>query len=198
MYARVTNGNTKLGKQIANINLPMGVTCRPDAPCFKDCYARRGHFRFQGPTKCMQENLDAYTNNAKKYFDSIAEQTALSKYVRWHSSGDIVDRQYLEGMCRVARKNKETHYLCFTKKYELVNDFLRDNKRIPKNLRIVFSAWSDWLPENPYNLPVAYVSGKKFNNDIIPADAIPCIGKCYECQSCWQLRKGQSVCFHKH
>ena len=61
-----------------------------------------------------------------------------------------------------------------------------------------FEHWREWMPDNPYNFPVAYVSGKKFNNDIIPADAIPCTGKCYECQSCWQLRKGQSVCFHKH
>ena len=37
MYARVTNGNTKLGKKIANINMPMGITCRPDDTCFKDC-----------------------------------------------------------------------------------------------------------------------------------------------------------------
>lgn len=198
MYAKVTNGNTKLGRAISNINLPAVITCRKGAPCFKGCYALKGHFMYQNVKNCMQKNLDAYLANHKKYFDSIAEQTALSKYVRWHSSGDIVDADYFEGMCKVARKNKETHYLCFTKKYEIVNDFLRNGKRIPKNLSIVFSAWSDWVPENPYNLPMTWVYGKDFNNDMIPTDAIPCAGKCYECQACWSLRKGQNVFFKKH
>lgn len=42
-FVTVSNANSKLGAQIYSINLPVGITCRPDAPCFKDCYARRGH-----------------------------------------------------------------------------------------------------------------------------------------------------------
>lgn len=197
-YVNVTNGNTKLGKAISNINLPVGLTCRSDAPCYKYCYARRGNWRYDQVIASLQKNLDAYLNDSKKYFDSISRQTALNRYVRWHSSGDIVDEQYLAGMCLVARRNKETHYLCFTKKYEIVNSFLAKGKRIPKNLTIVLSAWSDWVPDNPYHLPVAYVYGRTFNNDAIPADAIPCAGKCYECQACWHLRKCQSVYFKRH
>ena len=197
-YVNVTNGNTKLGKQILSINLPVGLTCRADAPCYQFCYARRGNFAYKHVILSLQKNLDAYLNNPKKYFDCISEQTRLSRYVRWHSSGDIVDEKYLAGMCLVARRNKDVHYLCFTKKYEIVNEFLNKGKRIPKNLTIVLSAWSDWLPENPYNLPVSYVYWKNFNNDAIPADALPCAGKCYECQACWHLHKGQAVFFKKH
>jgi hypothetical protein len=101
-------------------------------------------------------------------------------------------------MCEAARKNQDTHYLCFTKKYEIVNDHLARGTRIPKNLSVVLSAWSDWIPENPYNLPVTYVYGKDFNNDLIPKDSIPCVGHCDKCQSCWTLKKGQSVWFKKH
>ena len=146
----------------------------------------------------LQGNLDAYNNDPKLYVESIASQTVLSRFVRWHSSGDIVDAQYFEGMCKVATKNKETHYLCFTKKFEIVNDYLASCKRIPKNLSVVFSAWSDWVPENPYSLPVTYVYGKGFNNELIPKDSIPCTGSCERCQACWQLKKGQSVYFKKH
>ena len=109
-----------------------------------------------------------------------------------------LDMQYFEGMCKVARKNKDTHYLCFTKKYEIINEFLSKGKRIPKNLSIVFSAWSNWIPENPYDLPMTYVYGKEFNNELIPKDAIPCGGKCENCQACWALKKGQHVYFLKH
>lgn len=198
-YANVSNTNTKLGASILSINLPAGITCRADAPCRKSgCYAMKGHWLYQNVKNSLQENLDAYVNNPSLYFDSIASQTALARFVRWHSSGDIVDAKYFEGMCKVARKNKATHYLCFTKKFEIINDFLASGKKIPKNLSVVFSAWSDWIPDNPYNLPTAYVYGKNFNNDMIPKDSIPCVGRCESCQACWTLKKMMSVYFCKH
>ena len=197
-YAKVSNTNSKLGGQIYSINLPPVVTCRSDAPCFKGCYACKGNWLFPNVKNSLQQNLEAYKNNHTLFFESVAAQTALVRFCRWHSSGDIVDMQYFEGMCKVARKNKDTHYLCFTKKYEIINEFLSKGKRIPKNLSIVFSAWSDWVPENPYDLPMTYVYGKEFNNELIPKDAIPCGGKCETCQACWTLKKGQHVYFLKH
>lgn len=184
-YANVSNTNSKLGAQILSINMPAGITCRPDAPCYKGCYAKHGHWLYNNVQKSLQENLEHYKENPKLFFDSVAAQTALSRFVRWHSSGDIVSPEYFEGMCRVARKNKETHYLCFTKKYEIVNSYLDSGKKIPKNLTIVLSAWSGWLPENPYHLPTTYVYGKDFRNELIPQDSIPCTGSCEKCQACW-------------
>ena len=197
-YVKVSNTNSKLGGQIYSINLPAVVTCRPDAPCFKGCYARKGNWTFTNVKNSLESNLEAYKSNPDLFFESVAIQTALVRFCRWHSSGDIVDMQYFEGMCKVARKNKETHYLCFTKKYEIINEFLSKGKRIPKNLSIVFSAWDNWIPENPYDLPMTYVYGKEFNNKLIPKDAIPCGGKCETCQACWTLKKGQHVYFLKH
>lgn len=198
-YANVSNTNTKLGGQIFSINMPAGVTCRADAPCAKSgCYAKKGNWLFPNVQKSLHENLEHYKSNPKLFFESIAVQTALVKYCRWHSSGDVVDSQYFEGMCRVARKNKDTHYLCFTKKYEIINEFLANGKKIPKNLSVVLSAWSDWIPDNPFNLPTTYVYGKDFKNELIPQDSIPCGGKCETCQACWTLKKGQSVYFKKH
>ena len=124
-YANVSNTNSKLGAAILSINLPAGITCRADAPCKKSgCYAMKGNWLFPNVRNSLQENLDAYLNNPKLYFESIATQTALARFVRWHSSGDIVNDKYFEGMCKVARKNKEVHYLCFTKKYEIINNYL--------------------------------------------------------------------------
>lgn len=197
-YVKVSNTNSKLGGQIYSINLPPVVTCRADAPCFKGCYARKGNWLYSNVKNSLNNNLDAYKSNPDLFFESVAAQTALVRFCRWHSSGDIVDMQYFKGMCKVARKNKETHYLCFTKKYEIINEFLSKGKRIPKNLSIVFSAWDNWIPENPYNLPMTYVYGKEFNNELIPKDAIPCGGKCENCQACWTLKKGQHVYFLKH
>ena len=104
-------------------------------------------------------------------------------------------------MVRVALEVPGTRYLCFTKKYELVNDFLAAGNSIPDNLTIVLSAWGDWKPDNPYNLPMAYVKLKKQESDI-PADAKECPSFCGKCaatkNSCWNLKCGESVCFKQH
>lgn len=206
---------TKLGSSIPSINLPPIVTCRANAPCAKctndggGCYAMRGHWMYKNTRTTLWNNLYAYRQNPKLFFDSITIQTALFKFVRWFSSGDIVDAEFFKGMIRVARKNKEVKYLCFTKKYEIVNEYLDAGGRIPSNLRIVFSTWGDFIPENPHNLPMTYVKmnlrGNKAQkeeimklNSKVPETAIPCVGKCYMCQACWSLKKGQGVVFKKH
>lgn len=190
---------SKLGSQIPAINLPPLVTCRPDAPCRKDgCYALRGHWIFKAVKDCLKKNLNAYYENPKLFFDCIISGTALSLYCRWFASGDIVDSQFFLGMCRVARINKHTQYLCFTKKFEIVNDYLASGKRIPSNLHVVFSTWGDFMPENPYNLPMTFIQAKNLDCSNIPESAIPCSGHCESCQSCWSLKKKQAVVFKKH
>ena len=197
-FVSIGNRNTKLGMSIPNINLPACTTCRPDAPCFKECYARKGNFTFANVKKALEGNYSAFCSNPTLYFDEIRVRTNLNRYVRWHSSGDIPNSKYLEGMCRVARKNKGTNYLCFTKKFELVNDYISSGHRIPKNLSIVFSNWKNWQCENPYNLPTAWVEFPKEENTEIPETAVKCSGKCAECQYCWHMKNGQSVYFPKH
>ena len=190
---------SKLGPSIPAVNLPPIVTCRKNAPCVKGCYALRGNFNYKNVKKSLHKNFNAYKENPKLYFDMIAQSFMLFKFARFHGSGDIVDKEYLAGMCRVARKCRWTEILRFTKKFELVNEYVSEGHRIPKNLHIVFSCWQDFIPENPYNFPTTHVRFKEEElNKNIPYDAIPCSGKCDTCLGCWQLKKGQSVVFKKH
>ena len=56
-----------------------------------------------------------------------------------------------------------TRFLIFTKKYKLVNDYLRAGGVIPENMTVVLSAWgAGWPVPNPFNLPEAHVL---FNNE---------------------------------
>ena len=90
----------------------------------------------------------------------------------------------------------------FTKKFMLVNMFMEFNPdAIPSNLHIVFSAWDkDFKVDNPFNFPVTYVNFVKHpeRNADIPKFAIPCVGDCKSCKSCWSLTNGQSVVFNFH
>lgn len=203
---QISTAVSKLGASIPCVNLPPIITCRPDAPCAKcakeggGCYALRGHFSFPKVKERLQENLKAYRENPKLYFETIAQTFSLYKYARFHSSGDIVDENYLKGMCWLARKCKTTEILCFTKKFELINNYVANGHKIPKNLHIVFSAWRNFVPENPYKFPVSYVyfPKDKESNKLIPENAWPCAGSCEKCLACFNLPKGSSVYFKKH
>lgn len=197
----ISTKNSKLGQMIPTINLPAITTCRANAPCRKGCYACKGRFRFSTVQKSLEKNYNIYKNNPQNYFNQIQVYlTALPyKYFRYHSSGDIVDTQYLLGMIETANKCKKTKFLCFTKKFEIVNEYLANGGIIPKNLNIVFSAWGIFIPDNPYNLPMTYVNFSKNGLDkTIPNKAKQCNGQCATCQMCWKLKRGQSVYFNFH
>lgn len=201
---KISLKNSKLGGAIPSINLPPLQTCRENAPCAKLCYARKGNWTYNNVKKSHLDNLEHFNTNPANFFDEIIKTLnngdIIYRFFRWHSSGDIPNLTYLMGMVKVARECPQTKFLAFTKKFELVNMYLSIYVELPSNLKIVYSAWNkNFEVPNPYNLPVTYVMFKnEEDNPQIPEFAIPCIGKCYECKSCWSLQKGQSVVFKQH
>ena len=197
----VTFVNKKLGGQIGQLNMPYALSCRPDAPCYKECYCTHGNIAFSSVRQSHIAKYELYKANPKGFFNKIdAELQMLNcKYFRFHASGDIVDAEYLNLMCWLARRHKETHFLCFTKKYELVNEYLNSHRK-PSNLILVLSSWGDWIPENPHNLPTSWVGWGDERDQNIPLFAYECPGSCADCPGthCWHMRKGDSVIFHKH
>ena len=199
----VSSGISKLGPSIPSINLPPGLTCDPTAGCFEKCYARKGRFAFSHNKELLRNNLDVWLDNPGLYEQSVLAAASLSRYFRFHSSGDIPDPEYLEMMDRVACRCPNTSILCFTKKFELIDNRIDERGPFHDNLHIVLSAWGDdFVPENRHNLPVAYIRFKHLPNNKIPQDAYPCYGYCGECiqtgHSCWDLKPGESVCFNEH
>lgn len=202
-HVHISRGITKLGASIPSVNLPPGRTCRPDAPCFKLCYARKGRFAFSHTKDLLAGNLNLWLTDPERYEREIECAAYTSRFFRFHSSGDIPNAPYLSMMTRVASRCKDTSFLCFTKQYELVNDFITAHglDSIPENLHIVFSAWGSFVPDNPHRLPAAYIKLKK-EPCVIPETAHQCSGFCGDCvmsgRSCWDLKAGESVCFNQH
>lgn len=197
-YPVVGNGNSKLGISIASVNMPLS-TCAFKCP---GCYANKHHFAMASIKLSLERNLIAYKDNPEEYFRVIHNKLEMIpyKFFRWHSSGDIVDTQYLDLMFKLARKHKGTQFLCFTKKYGIVNEYLVNHKK-PSNLVLVLSAWGTMLPDNPHNLPMAFVKGIG-GDELIPENANECHGNCGECvntsEHCWRMQKGEAVVFKKH
>lgn len=204
MKVKFSVTNSKLSGAIPSINLPAVKTCRANAPCKHLCYATRGNFTFPKVKESHIYNLACFINDSKQYFkdiyDFLTTGLTIYKYFRFHSSGDIPNREYFLGMINLASACKHTKFLAFTKKFEIVNEYLSSGGKIPKNLSVVFSAWDkNFKIDNPFNLPVTYVNFKNSElNPVIPKNAAPCGGKCYNCQKCWHLKSGQSVVFTQH
>lgn len=192
--------NTKLGASIPSVNLPPVLTCRPDAPCYKNCYARKGRFTFGRNKDLLQKNLEIYKADPVNFMRQVQEAAKFVQYFRWHSAGDIPDEDYFAWMAAIAVNVPDTQFLAFTKRFEIVNKWL-EFFQLPDNLHVVFSAWGDFMPENPHNLPVAYVRLKNCECHI-PEDAHECPKYCGDCVgtgcSCWELKNGESVVFNQH
>lgn len=203
MSIKISITNAKMGDKIPSLNLPTTV-CRADAPCKKGCYAKKGNWLFPNVQNSLNNNLQEYLKDHKNFFNQVINfinnDDVVYKFFRWFSSGDIVDYNFFKGMVQVAKTCKQTNFLCFTKKFSIVNQWLNEGHKIPKNLTIVFSGWNKGFEvENPYNLPVTYVWFKdESQNANISEYAIPCTGSCRNCKACWNLKKGQQVYFKQH
>lgn len=196
---KISVGNSKLGK-IMSVSLPAGVTCR-NCACQTKCYAKKLERLRPSVRNAYKNNLDVLTSNPETYWREVEASIMMSRFFRFHVSGDIPNAEYLEKMVEISERNKHCEILCFTKRFEFVNGFLENGGVIPENLHMIFSGWKDLEMNNPYSLPEAHV---RFRDGSTTAreDAIECSGNCSECaitdSGCWTLHSGQQVIFNEH
>ena len=195
----ISKGNSKLGN-IPSVSLPAGVTCR-QCDCHTKCYAKKIERLRPVVAKAYKKNLDILLDDPDKYWREVESSIMVSAYFRFHVSGDIPNKEYFERMIEVAKRNTHCQILCFTKKFYIVNSYLRSGEKIPENLHIVFSGWKNLIMDNPFSLPEAHV---KFRDGTTTANdhAMLCNGNCTECAmtrgGCWTLKNGEQVVFNEH
>jgi hypothetical protein len=193
----ISHGNSKMGR-IPSVSLPPITTCANGCTCAKKCYAAKLCRLRPNVRKAYEKNLAILRNDMDNYFLQVKTAAMISKYFRFHVSGDIPDMNYLDRMVKLAQELPGTTFLAFTKQYNFVNNFLQC-AGIPSNLKIIFSAWPGMPMENPYNMPVANVIFKGQE----PAENWKiCGGNCMECAcrgvGCWELKPGENIAFYEH
>ena len=200
MDVSISPGNIKLGA-IKSVSLPAYKTCLKDAPCYKDCYAAKISRLRKTVNDAYERNYRILRSDPDIYFNAVDEAIASSDYFRFHVSGDIVDDEYFARMVDVAERHSNCEILCFTKKYDIVNQWLDDGLTIPDNLHIIFSVWRNLDCNNPYNLPEAHVKYKD-GHTTAKTNAILCKGNCTNCaktnEGCWVLKRGEQIVFKQH
>ena len=194
---------SKTGNLIPSIGFPAGATCRPNAPCLPKCYARKGRFAFSHNKNLLQRNLRIWKEDPEFFRREAILAAFPAKFLRWFPSGDIPDENFLKMMVDLTKDVPGTRFLGFTKKFEMVNDYLDHHPMWDEDhLTIALSAWGDDFHfDNPYNLPVAYIRFKK-KPCTIPENAWQCPKFCGDCvfskHSCWDMKRGDCVVFDEH
>lgn len=195
----VSPGNTKMGA-IPSVSLPPVITCPAGCPCAKKCYAAKLCRLRPSVRDAYARNLAAYREDPAGYFAQVKAAAITTRFFRWHVSGDIPDVDYFARMALLARELPGTEFLCFTKKYNLINDYLLMDYIIPDNLHVIFSEWGDsFRPYNPYGLPTAAVI---FKGEEPRNEWKVCGGNCAACAcqgvGCWELKRGETIAFYEH
>ena len=190
--------NSKMGP-IPSVSLPPIITCKNCASCAKKCYAAKLCRLRKSVREAYDRNYKILIEDRDSYFLQIKAAAMVTRFFRWHVSGDIVDIDYLDRMVKIARELKNTDFLAFTKNYDDVNEYFKSHKK-PANLHLIFSLPFDGARiDNPHNLPTAAVILKGQDPD--PSYKV-CGGNCTECAcrgvGCWQLKKGETIAFNEH
>ena len=194
----ISKGNSKMGA-IPSVSLPACITCNPNAPCFKLCYAAKITRLYKTVKTAYENNLQILKDDPALYWEQVKQGAQMARYFRFHVSGDIPNIEYFKQMVNLANELKHTSFLAFTKQYTIVNEFLKDGGTIPENLKIIFSNWGAWKCENPYKLPECEVILK--GSEPAPDWKI-CGGNCTECAcrgiGCWELKNGETIAIYQH
>lgn len=196
---KISKGNSKLGA-IPSVSLPSIKTCRQCA-CREKCYAQKLERLRPAVRNAYQHNLEVLLKEPETYWREVEASVMMSRFFRFHVSGDIPTAEYLANMVAVAGRNSHCEILCFTKRYEMVNEFIEKNGELPSNLHMIFSGWIGLNMVNPFSLPEAHVRYRD-GSTTASDDAVECGGNCTECAltegGCWNLQKGQQVVFNEH
>ena len=195
----VESHNNKKLNGIRSVSLPPVITCRPDAPCKRDCYAcKMARLYKKNLMQSWQKNYSIYNAAPDLFFEQLRIKFLMQKYYRLNVSGDIPSADYFERLTKAAT-GTGCKIILFTKQFEIVNNFINAGGVIPENLIVIFSGWSSWQPENPHRLPMAQVVFKGEE----PRDGWkPCPNNCELCATtcggCFNLKAGETVYFWKH
>ena len=201
MNVSFSPGNIKMGN-IASVSLPSVTTCPNGCPCSIKCYGRKIERLRPSVRDAYRRNLEILQTDPDTYWREVEATVMLSRFFRFHVSGDIPPGcGYLRHMVDIASRNKHCQILCFTKRYDLVNESVEGGLTIPENLHLIFSVWRDYPAPNPHRFPEAHVRYKD-GSTTASDSAFECSGNCTECAvtdgGCWSLKYGEQVIFNEH
>lgn len=206
--------NDKVGL-VLNISFPIHYTCDHCKECYKrkECYGLNGCFAYTS-------NQIKYSENLKFFIEHTVNEivTALKKeiakypnydFFRWFAIGDIFGEKMLSVMVELAKELPNMHFYAYTKKHHIVNNWIANNGKLPTNLNIMFSLWTNGdgtleTVNNPYDLPTTVFIPCGKENDLLTSEMFVCpcsdsswLGHCADCSGC-PTGQHKTIAFLEH
>lgn len=203
LHVKFSYGNRKTGNLVPSVSLIPIADCGNCKLCSKGCYDIRNVCCYDASRKQKANNSAIYRADPERYFEEIKEEVRFRSFFRWHVSGDIKNRAYLEKMVEIAKATPTCTFLVFTKMFEIVNKWIDENGEFPSNLHVLLSGWRGDHNVNRHNLPVSSPVWKDGSKSCMcTEDATYCGGDCTACAKCnggcWSAGKGATILFEAH
>lgn len=195
----ISKDNSKMGAVSSVSTLPF-LTCpaRCKGTCGADCYAAKIANLYPNVLQSYAQNTALALYRPLKFWADVENAVKGVRFFRFHVSGDIINKEYFANIVDIATANKHCEILLFTKRFEIVNAYIKAFGDLPENLHVLFSGWNNLKPVNPFKLPETNVFGKEGPEESWKV----CGGNCFECGcrgvGCWQAKNGDTIAFQKH
>ena len=94
---KISTGNSKLGP-VPNISLPPILTCRDDAPCVKDCYAKQFFIMYPNVRNAWSKNYHLYKEDQLTFWGDLVMFLTLERPRRFRLfvGGDFPDKEFFD------------------------------------------------------------------------------------------------------
>ena len=226
MKISLVNGNHKVGKgiwcfntlpgdkplsnstkgQLTNIHGTCGGCCEG---CKGSCYAiRDGKFHSNSCIPAWGRNTLIARNNIDGMFRQIKAELLMNKakVLRWHSSGEIINYNYLLHMVKLAVEMPNVQFYCYTKRFNLVEQYLKEFKKFPKNFVVNISVWHDNAKGYDFKNLNWFVFDDGTDPKVAKMRHCPAVDKngnstgvtCGECGWCFSGNKGRRTAVYEH
>lgn len=226
MRISLVKGNTKLGKgmyaynllpgnqpistkdkgQLTNVRGTCGGCCDG---CENYCYAVRDTRRHHNSvipsagknTVIMRHNME---DGFKQLKEGLAKKKA--KVLRYHSSGEIENYNYLLHMVKLAIELPKVQFYFYTKRFGFIDKYLTECGELPRNLVCNISEWKG--NTKGYNLKglnrFVYDDGTDPSmRELVHCPAVDKNGRktgvtCSKCKRCFSGNKGLITAVYDH
>ena len=226
MTISLAKGNSKLGKGVFAFNLMPGSkplstkdkgqltnvvgTCGGCCDgCENFCYAVKDTRRYHNTViPSVGKNTVIMRHDMDKGFKQIKEALIKNKakVLRWQSSGEIMNYNYLLHMVKLAIELPDVQFYFYTKRFKFMEQYLKECGELPKNLVCNISEWkgntegyqldglnkfvyddgTDTTLENLVHCPAVSKNGRKTGVT------------CDECGRCFSGNKGLITAVYEH
>ena len=226
MTISLAKGNSKLGKGVYALNLMPGSkplstkdkgqltnvagTCSGCCDgCENFCYAVRDARRFHNTViPSAGKNTVIMRHDMDKGFKQVKEKLVKKKaqVLRWHSSGEIMNYNYLLHMVKLAVELPNIQFYFYTKRFAFIDKYLKECGDLPENLVCNISEWKGNTKGYNFEGLNRFVYDDGTDPEMEKLVHCPAVNKeghktgvtCDQCKRCFSGNKGLITAVYDH